>query len=103
MVKLQVLAGLLLVLEMGYGGMNAAAMAVPKPQYYHHCLDPKHKFYEFCCESWLFPDCDGIHGLGNPLKPGQHEKNWEEGPPPPSSSGGTKGGDGGSGSKGRGA
>ena len=30
---------------------NAAAIPLPTPQLYHHCLDQKHKFYQFCCET----------------------------------------------------
>ncbi|KAL8726109.1 MAG: hypothetical protein Q9181_006176 [Wetmoreana brouardii] len=58
-------------------------MPYPNPQYYHHCLDRKHKFYQFCCETPMFPDCDGVHGPKNPVKPGHHSDGWEAGPPPP--------------------
>ncbi|KAL8801737.1 MAG: hypothetical protein Q9182_004276 [Xanthomendoza sp. 2 TL-2023] len=95
----------LLSIDMSDGGARVAATPLPDPQLHHHCLDQKHKFYQFCCETWLLlvcfvvllsqqmadpvdvqstsPDCDGIHGGGNQLKPGEHDKNWEEGPPPP--------------------
>ena len=45
------------------------------------------------------PDCDGVHGPKNPLKKGEHDKNWEEGPPPPEveDAGGDGGGGGGDG------
>ncbi|KAL8993300.1 MAG: hypothetical protein Q9169_006449 [Polycauliona sp. 2 TL-2023] len=61
---------------------HSQAAAAPTPQLYHHCLDPKHKMYQFCCETKEDPDCDGIHGPKNPLKPGTHDSHWEEGPPP---------------------
>ncbi|KAL9626149.1 MAG: hypothetical protein Q9204_007539 [Flavoplaca sp. TL-2023a] len=71
----------LLSLDTSHGKVAAAPAA--DPQLYHHCLDPKHKFYQTCCETEQDPNCDGVHGPKNPLKPGEHDKHWEEGPPPP--------------------
>ncbi|KAL9049907.1 MAG: hypothetical protein Q9206_005301, partial [Seirophora lacunosa] len=64
---------------------NAAAMPHPNPQTFHHCLDPR-KFYQFCCETIMDPNCDGVHGTGPnqlpPLPPGTHDADWEDAPPP---------------------
>ena len=38
-----------LSLDTGHGQVAAAPTA--DPQLYHHCLDPKHKFYQTCCET----------------------------------------------------